>query len=312
MKIIFMGTPDFAAGALEALLEAGHEVTAVVTQPDKPKGRSKELQFPPVKETALKYNIPVLQPVRIKRPEEIENLKQYDADVYVVAAFGQILSQEILDMPKYGCLNIHASLLPKYRGASPIQHVIIEGEEETGITIMQMDAGIDTGDMLYKKSIAIEEDDTYETLHDKLKVLGGEAIVEALELLETGALIPEPQDHSQSSHVTMIAKEMGNIDFTKTAWEIDRLVRGLNPWPSAFTFYKGKQMKVWKVKPQEWNGETEPGTVLEVTKNDIKVACKKGAISILELQLEGKKRMTAHDFLLGVKVQAGDCFTSQR
>jgi len=312
MKIVFMGTPDFAAGALEALIEAGHEVTAVVTQPDKPKGRSKELQFPPVKETAIKYNIPVLQPVRIKRPEEIEILKQYEAEVYVVAAFGQILSQEILDIPKYGCLNIHASLLPKYRGASPIQHVIIEGEEETGITIMQMDAGIDTGDMLYKKSIAIEDEDTYETLHDKLKVLGGEAIVEALELLETGALVPQKQDHSQSSHVKMIAKEMGNIDFTKSAWEIDRLVRGLNPWPSAFTFYKGKQMKVWKVKPLECDEQAEPGIVLEVTRNDIKVACGKGAISITELQLEGKKRMTAHDFLLGVKVQAGDCFASER
>ena len=312
MKIVFMGTPDFAAGALEALLEAGHEVTAVVTQPDKPKGRSKELQFPPVKETAVKHNIPVLQPVRIKRAEEIEILKQYEADVYVVAAFGQILSQEILDMPKYGCLNIHASLLPKYRGASPIQNVIVDGEEETGITIMQMDAGIDTGDMLYKKSIAIEAEDTYETLHDKLKILGGEAIVEALELLETGALVPEKQDHSRSSHVKMITKEMGNIDFTKTAWEIDRLVRGLNPWPSAFTFYKGKQMKVWKVKPQESSMQAEPGTILEVTKNEIVVACGEGAIRILELQLEGKKRMTAHDFLLGVKVQAGDCFASQR
>lgn len=312
MKIVFMGTPDFAAGALEALIKAGHEVTAVVTQPDKPKGRSKELQFPPVKEMAVKYNIPVLQPVRIKRPEEIEVLKQYEAEVYVVAAFGQILSQEILDMPKYGCLNIHASLLPKYRGASPIQHVIIEGEEETGITIMQMDAGIDTGDMLYKKSIVIEDEDTYETLHDKLMVLGGEAIVEALELLETGALVPEKQDHSQSSHVKMIAKEMGNVDFTRNAWEIDRLVRGLNPWPSAFTFYKGKQMKVWKVKPQECNAEAEPGTVLEVTKNDIKVACGEGAIRILELQLEGKKRMSTHDFLLGVKVQVGEKFSSQR
>lgn len=312
MKIVFMGTPDFAAGALEALLEAGHEVTAVVTQPDKAKGRSKELQFPPVKEVAVKYNIPVLQPVRIKRPEEIEILKQYEADIYVVAAFGQILSQEILDMPKYGCLNIHASLLPKYRGASPIQHVIIEGEEETGITIMQMDAGIDTGDMLYKKSIAIEDDDTYETLHDKLMVLGGEAIVEALELLETGALIPEKQDHSTSSHVKMIAKEMGNIDFAKTAWEIDRLVRGLNPWPSAFCFYKGKQLKIWKVKPQECNTKAEPGTVLEVTRNDILVACGEGAIRIWELQLEGKKRMTTHDFLLGVKVQVGELLVSVR
>lgn len=312
MKIVFMGTPEFAAGALEALIEAGHEITAVVTQPDKAKGRSKELQFPPVKETALAHNIPVLQPIRIKRPEEIEELKKYEADIYVVAAFGQILSQEILDMPKYGCLNIHASLLPKYRGASPIQSVILDGEEETGITIMQMDAGIDTGDMLLKKSIGIDAEDTYESLHDKLKVLGGEAIVEALELLETGALVPEKQDHDKSSHVKMITKEMGNIDFAKSAKEIDCLVRGLNPWPSAFTFYKGKQMKIWKVSVEETAVSEAPGTVMQVTKNEIKVACGTGAIAITELQLEGKKRMTAHDFLLGVKVQVGDKFSSQR
>lgn len=312
MKIVFMGTPDFAAGALEALIDAGHEITAVVTQPDKAKGRSKELQFPPVKETALAHNIPVLQPIRIKKPEEIECLKQYEADIYVVAAFGQILSQEILDMPKYGCLNIHASLLPKYRGASPIQSVILDGEEETGITIMQMDAGIDTGDMLLKKSIEIEPDDTYETLHDKLKALGGEAIVEALELLETGALVPEKQNHEQSSHVKMITKEMGNIDFAKPAKEIDCLVRGLNPWPSAFTFYKGKQMKIWKVSVEDVASTDVPGMVTEVTKNEIKVACGSGVIAILELQLEGKKRMTAHDFLLGVKVQVGDLFSRQK
>lgn len=312
MKIVFMGTPDFAAGALEALIEAGHEITAVVTQPDKAKGRSKELQFPPVKETALAHNIPVLQPIRIKKPEEIECLKQYEADIYVVAAFGQILSQEILDMPKYGCLNIHASLLPKYRGASPIQSVILDGEEETGITIMQMDAGIDTGDMLLKKSIEIEPDDTYETLHDKLKALGGEAIVEALELLETGALVPEKQNHEQSSHVKMITKEMGNIDFAKPAKEIDCLVRGLTPWPSAFTFYKGKQMKIWKVSVEDVASTDVPGMVTEVTKNEIKVACGSGVIAILELQIEGKKRMTAHDFLLGVKVQVGDLFSRQK
>ncbi len=312
MKIVFMGTPDFAAAALEALLEAGHEITAVVTQPDKAKGRSKELQFPPVKETALAHNLPVLQPVRIKRPEEIAVLKQYEADIYVVAAFGQILSQEILDIPKYGCLNIHASLLPKYRGASPIQSVILDGEKETGITIMQMDAGIDTGDMLLKKSMEIDSEDTYETLHDKLKVLGGEAIVEALELLETGALVPEKQDHSQSSHVKMITKEMGNIDFTKSAKEIDCLIRGLNPWPSAFTFYKGKQLKIWKATVEEAQNDAVPGTVTEVTKNEIKAACGCGVIAIRELQLEGKKRMAAHDFLLGVKVQVGEQLTFER
>lgn len=312
MKIVFMGTPDFAAGALEALIKAGHEITAVVTQPDKPKGRSKELQFPPVKECALKYNIPVMQPKRIKTPEAIEELKQYEADVFVVAAFGQILSQEILDMPRYGSLNIHASLLPKYRGASPIQSVILEGEKETGITIMQMDAGIDTGDILYTLSVGIEPKDTFETLHDKLMLLGGEAIVEALELLEEGALVAQKQDHSASSHVKMITKEMGNIDFSKTAADVDRLVRGLNPWPSAYTFYKGKQMKIWDVDIQEESVSETPGTVTEVTKHEIRVACGQGTIAIKELQLEGKKRMSTHDFLLGVKVQPGETFCAVR
>lgn len=312
MKIVFMGTPDFAAGALEALIKAGHEITAVVTQPDKAKGRSKELQFPPVKECALAHNIPVMQPVKIKTPEAMAELAKYEADIFIVAAFGQILSQTILDMPKYGSLNIHASLLPKYRGASPIQQVIIDGEEETGITIMQMDAGIDTGDMLYKRSIAIEDTDTYETLHDKLKVLGGEAIVEALELLEDGALVPEPQNEELSSHVTLISKEMGNIDFTKAAVEIERLIRGLNPWPSAYTFYKGKQMKVWEAAVEEKTANALPGTVAEVTKDTIKVACGEGLLCIKSLQLEGKKRMSAHDFLLGVKVQPGEVFTAER
>ncbi len=312
MKIVFMGTPDFAAGALEALIKAGHEITAVVTQPDKAKGRSGQLQYPPVKECAVAHNIPVMQPVKIKTPEAIAQLKQYEADVYVVAAFGQILSQEILDIPKFGSLNIHASLLPKYRGASPIQHVIIDGEEETGVTIMQMDAGVDTGDMLYKKSIVIEDNDTYETLHDKLMVLGGEAIVEALPLIEEGILIPEKQQDEQSCHAGMIRKEMGNIDFNRPAVEIHRLIRGLTPWPSAYTFYKGKQMKVWEVTIEDSTVNAIPGTVTEVTKNTIKVACSEGLLCIMSLQLEGKKRMSTHDFLLGVKIQPGECFTKER
>lgn len=312
MKIVFMGTPDFAAGALKALVEAGHEITAVVTQPDKAKGRSGKLQFTPVKECANAYHIPVMQPERIKRPEAVAQLKQYEADVYVVAAFGQILSQEILDIPKYGCLNIHASLLPKYRGASPIQHVLIDGEKKTGVTIMQMDAGLDTGDMLYKKSVDIEDQDTYETLHDKLMQIGGEAIVEALALLEQGGLKPEKQKDELSCYAKLITKDMGNIDFTKSAAEIDRLVRGLNPWPSAFTFYKGKQMKVWEVSVEEEDMEAEPGTVTEVTKNVIKVAAGKGQVCIASLQLEGKKRMSAHDFLLGVKVLPGEKFATDK
>ena len=306
MKIVFMGTPDFAASALAALIQAGHEVTAVVTQPDKPKGRSKELMPSPVKVCALKYNLPVFQPVRIKRPEAIEELKKYEADIYVVAAFGQILSQEILDMPKYGSVNIHASLLPMYRGASPIQHVIIDGEEKTGITIMQMDAGIDTGDMLYKKEVIIENTDNFETLHDKLAVAGAQAIVEALPLLEAGKLTPEKQKEEESSHVTMIEKEMGRLDFTKDAVVLDRLIRGLNPWPSAFTAYKGKQLKVWEAYVEDAEVNAACGEIVEVTKREIKVCTGKGLLCITSLQLEGKKRMSTHDFLLGVKVAPGE------
>lgn len=307
MKIVFMGTPDFAVGALEALVKAGHEITAVVTQPDKAKGRSGQLQFPPVKEFAVSHNIPVFQPVRIKTPEAISELKKYPADIFVVAAFGQILSKEILEMPKYGCINIHASLLPKYRGASPIQHVILDGEAMTGVTIMQMDEGLDTGDMLYKKEIPIEDTDTFETLHDKLMVLGGQAVTEALPLLEQGALVPEKQNDEKSCYASLIRKEMGKIDFTKNTGVIDRLIRGMNPWPSAFTFYKGKQMKIWKACPITGNVDAaQPGTVISVDKDGFEVRTGDGALRILELQLEGKKRMSAHDFLLGVKVQTGD------
>ncbi len=312
MKIVFMGTPDFAAGALEALIKAGHEITAVVTQPDKAKGRSKELQFPPVKECALHHNIPVFQPVKIKTAEAVAELRKYEADIYIVAAFGQILSQEILDIPKYGCLNIHASLLPKYRGASPIQHVIIDGEAQTGVTIMQMDAGLDTGDMLYKKAVTIADNDTFETLHDKLMVLGGEAIVEALPLLESGMLTAEKQESEKSCYASLISKTMGLIDFNKDALTIDRLIRGMNPWPSAYTSYKGKQLKIWKAVPigageaQEYAKGAVPGSVVKVAKDSFEVATGNGVLQILELQLEGKKRMSTHDFLLGVKVAVGE------
>lgn len=313
MKIVFMGTPDFAVGAMEALLEAGHEITLAVTQPDKAKGRSGQLQAPPVKECAVRHHIPVLQPRRIKTPEAMAELGKYEADVYIVAAFGQILSQEILDMPKYGCLNIHASLLPKYRGASPIQHAIIDGETETGVTIMQMDAGIDTGDMLYKKKIPIEDTDTWQTLHDKLAVLGGEAIKEALALLEQGRLVPEKQDDAASCHAPLIEKQMGHLDFAGGAVELDRLIRGVTPWPSAYTSYKGKQLKIWRAEPVD-NAETvqgaaaqsAPGTILGVDKDSVLISCGQGALRVLELQLEGKKRMSAHDFLLGVRLEPGE------
>lgn len=306
MKILFMGTPDYAAAALEALIQAGHEIVAVATQPDKAKGRSKTLQFSPVKETALKYGISILQPEKIKTAESVEILKEYKADVFVVAAFGQILSAEILNMPKFGSINIHASLLPKYRGASPIQNVILDGETKTGITIIQMDEGIDTGAMLYKKELFIEETDTTATLYDKLKVLGGEAIVEAMELLEKNELVATNQNHEEASYVKMITKEMGKIDFSKSALEINRLVRGMNPWPSAFTTFRGKQLKIWETKVVWEECLENPGTIIEVTKEYIKVATGSGALLLLSLQLEGKKRMSCRDFLLGVKVEQGE------
>ncbi len=307
MKIVFMGTPDYAVGALEALIQAGHEITAVVTQPDKARGRSGSLQYPPVKECALAHGIAVFQPERVKRPECVETLQSYEADVFVVAAFGQILSQEILDMPRLGCLNIHASLLPKYRGASPIQQVILDGETQTGVTIMQMDIGVDTGDILYQKTLPIERQDTCQSLYGKLTTLGGQAIVEALELLEQGALTPRKQRDEDSSHVKLITKEMGRIDFSRDALSIERLIHGMNPWPSAYTFYHGKQMKIWEaVALEEHEAALEPGTIAAVSKQDFTVATGQGTLRVQELQLEGKKRMSAHDFLLGVRLAPGE------
>ena len=308
MKIVFMGTPEYAAAALEAMVSAGHEVVAAVTQPDKAKGRSKTLIPPPETVCAGRHGIPVLQPRRIKKPEAVAELKQYPADVYVVAAFGQILSQEILDMPPCGCLNIHASLLPGYRGASPIQHVILNGEKKTGITIMQMDAGIDTGDILYRKEIPILADDNYETLHDKLAALGGRAITEALALLEQGKLIPEKQREDLSCYAPLIGKEMGELDFSQSAAALDRRIRAMTPWPSAYTSYQGKQLKIWRAEP-DFSVNTygmKSGEILSVDKDSVTVAAGEGALRICELQLEGRKRMTAHDFLLGVRMQPGE------
>lgn len=294
-------------GALEALIGAGHEIAAAVTQPDKAKGRSGSLQYSPVKECALKHGIPVFQPERVKRPEAVETLRSYEADVFVVAAFGQILSREILDMPRLGCLNIHASLLPRYRGASPIQHAIIDGEERTGITIMQMDAGIDTGDILYQKELPIDRRDTSQSLYDKLTVLGGQTIVEALKLLEQGMLVPRKQREEESCYVKMITKEMGRIDFSRDALSIERLVRGMIPWPSAYTLFRGKQMKIWEAVALEGDvSGLAAGTVSAVGKEDFTVVTGRGFLQIRELQLEGKKRMSAHDFLLGMRVTPGE------
>ena len=306
MRIVFMGTPDFAVGTLEALIGAGHEILMVVTQPDKPKGRSGQTVPTPVKVCALEHGITVFQPERVKRPEAVEELKKQNADLFVVAAFGQILSQEILDMPRLGCLNVHASLLPKYRGASPIQHVILDGEEKTGITIMQMNAGLDTGDILYQKEIVIREDETYESLEQALMKLGGETIVEALTLLEQGRLKATPQDDEKSNYAPLIKKEMGRIDFNRDAFALDRQIRGMNPWPSAYTTWRGKQLKLWRARPKETEKLGAPGEVIEVSKDRFTVATGRGVLDIWEVQLEGKKRMSSRDFLLGVQLKPGD------
>lgn len=313
MKIVFMGTPDFSVGALEALVAAGHEVTAVVTQPDKAKGRSGQMQFPPVKECALKYNIPVFQPVKIKTPESVEILKTYEADVFVVAAFGQILSKEILTMPRLGCINIHASLLPKYRGSSPINWCIINGEKETGVTIMQMDEGVDTGDILSIEKVAIADNETAESLFEKLSKVGAKLIVDTLVRLERGEITPVKQNDVESSHTKMMSKSLGRIDWRKSAEEIERFVRGLNSWPSAYTYINGKSVKLWRceVADREFEGKEKAGEILNVTKDSVEVACGKGILRICELQLEGKKRMETKAFLLGNQWKAGMCFDAR-
>ena len=267
MKIVYMGTPDFAVGPLEAMVEAGYEITAVVTQPDKPKGRSDKLIPSPVKECALRYGIPVLTPKKIKAPEAVEELKKYEADLFVVAAFGQILSEEILTMPRLGCINIHASLLPKYRGAAPIQWSIIDGEKETGITIMQMDKGLDTGDILFQKVVPILDTDTGESLFDKLAEVGARFLVEVLPDIEAGNIHPIKQDEEKSTYAKMLSKAIGEIDWSKAADTIEHLVRGLNSWPSAYTRLNGKQLKLWQ-SHVVLGIDKEPGTVCEVTKDE--------------------------------------------
>lgn len=320
MKIVFMGTPDFAVGALEAIIDAGYQVTAVVTQPDKPKGRGKEIQISPVKKCALAHGIPVLQPVKIRTAEEVKRLRAYEADIFVVAAFGQILSEEILNMPSFGCVNIHASLLPKYRGAGPIQWAIIDGEKETGVTIMQMDKGIDTGDMLFKTVVPIDERETGDSLHDKLAAAGAKLIVEALSKIECGEVRPQKQNDADACYAKMLKKSMGKIDWNQSADVLDRLIRGLISWPGAFTVFRGKILKIWKEEavceePEMWGAQTgseepgeseEPGTVVKVGKDAFYVRAGEGFLKVLEVQPEGKKRMAVRDFLLGYPVKTGE------
>ncbi len=309
MKIIYMGTPDFAVAPLEAILKAGHEVTAVVTQPDRQKGRGREVQYSPVKECALSYGIPVLQPLKIKEEDAVEELRKYPADIFVVAAFGQLLSEEILNMPRLGCINIHASLLPAYRGAAPIQWCVINGEEKTGVTIMQMAKGMDTGDILLQKEVVLDEKETGGSLFDRLMETGAELIVEVLPKIEAGELTPVVQKEELATYAGKITKDMGNIDFAKSAVTIERLIRGLNPWPSAFTHYKGKILKIWEadVVSECANAENPvPGTVIAMDKESFTLATGEGALRIRSLQPEGKKRMSCAEFMRGYEIKVGE------
>lgn len=307
LKTIFMGTPDFAVPCLE-VLQAKTEVLAVITQPDRPKGRGHNLQASPVKQKALEYNLPVLQPEKIKTEEFTAELERLQPDLIVVVAFGQILSQRILNIPPLGCVNVHASLLPRYRGAAPIHWSIINGEKETGVTTMLMDAGLDTGDMLLKDKVTITEEMTTEELHDQLMAMGGKLLAETIDGLANGTITPEKQDDSISNYAGMLNKETGHIDWSKSAVEIHNLIRGLNSWPVAWSMNDGKNYKFWRTKVENRNSDKAPGTVVELRKNSFCLATGEGLLEVLEIQPPSKKRMSAGDLLRGHGVAVGDIF----
>ena len=308
MRIVFMGTPDFAVGSLQALCESGkHEILAVVTQPDRPKGRGNKLLQTPVKEYALAQGLTVYQPQKVKTPEFVELLHELQPELIVVAAFGQFLSKEILELPKYGCINVHASLLPKYRGAAPIQYAIIKGEKESGVTIMQMDIGMDTGAMLDKVVVPIAENTTMGELHDALREQGAALLLEVIDKIATGTAVAEPQDDVQATYATLLDRSMEHIDWSKTAQEVHNLIRGFNPAPSTFTkLPNGKSLKIWGSKITDKSSTAAAGTVIETGKHSFFVACGEGVLEITEVQPESKKRMPAQVFLNGRGVQEGD------
>lgn len=308
MRIVFMGTPDFAVGSLQALCESGkHEILAVVTQPDRPKGRGNKLLQTPVKEYALAQGLTVYQPQKVKTPEFVELLHELQPELIVVAAFGQFLSKEILELPKYGCINVHASLLPKYRGAAPIQYAIIKGEKESGVTIMQMDIGMDTGAMLDKVVVPIAENTTMGELHDALREQGATLLLQVIDKIAAGTAVAEPQDNEQATYATLLDRSMEHIDWSKTAQEVHNLIRGFNPTPSTFTkLPNGKSLKIWGSKMTDKNSAAAAGTVIETGKHSFFVACGEGVLEITEVQPESKKRMPAQVFLNGRGVQEGD------
>ena len=308
MKVIFMGTPDFAVYSLKALLTE-HEVLAVVTQPDKPKGRGKKVLFPPVKEFALEQGLAVHQPPKVREEEFVELLRSYQPDVIAVTAFGQILPESILSLPKYGCINVHGSLLPKYRGAAPMQWAIIDGEETTGITTMYMAKGMDTGDMLLKTEIPLSQEDNFATVHDKLAQAGADLLLETLKGLEAGTLERHPQDHALATHAPMLTKETGHILWEeKTGQEIINLMRGLSPAPGAFTIYEDAPLKIFGASIVEDSDDftgASPGEVVAVNKKSFVVRTRDAALEILEVQAQGGKRMATDAYLRGHEMKTG-------
>lgn len=299
MKIVFMGTPEFAVPCLQKIIDEGHEVLGVVTQPDKPKGRGKKLSIPPVKELALKYDIPVYQPIKAREESFVKTLKEINPELIVVVAFGQILPKSILDIPKFGCINVHASLLPKYRGAAPLNWVIINGEEKTGVTTMYMDEGLDTGDMILKSEIPLDDEITAGELHDKMMIDGAQVLKETIDLISQGKAPREKQDDENTCYSTIMDKSLGNIDWKKPAKEIHNLIRGVNPWPSAYTSYENQIMKIWKTKVLNEKSNKEPGTIISVDKEGIKVCTGDKLILISEIQMSGKKRMIVSEYIKG-------------
>lgn len=306
LRVIFMGTPQFACPTLQRLIDRGDEIPAVVTQPDRPKGRGQKSVPPPVKELAERHGLPVLQPIKVRAPEFIDSVREMNPDVVVVVAFGQILPKALLEIPRYGCINVHASLLPRYRGAAPLNWCIINGEIETGVTTMLMDVGLDTGDMLLKKATPIDPDEDTSSLHDRLSLIGADLLHETLDLLVQGKLVPEKQDDALSCYAPMLKKEDGLIDWTRDARTIRNLVRGMTPWPGAFTYLDGKLVKVYRARIGE--GKGTPGTVLAAGRDGIEVACGGGSLLLDELQLEGKKRLPVRDFLAGCRITPGTAF----
>ena len=304
MRIIFMGTPEFAAPAIDSLIAAGHEIAAVFSQPDKPKGRGYAMTPPPVKVKALEHGVPVYQPTSMRDGEALKIFHAIKPDVGVVIAYGKILPQEILDSPKYGCINVHASLLPKYRGAAPIQWSVIDGEPKTGVTTMQMDAGLDTGDMLLRSETEIQPDETAGELHDRLSAMGAELIVRTLDALAKGELRPEKQDDSRSCYAKMLTKELCAVDWSRSAREIHNRIRGLSPWPVATAVLEGKKLKIHRSAVSDMEApEAECGEIISF--DPLTVKCGSGAVELLEIQAEGKQRMFSADYLRGHKIDLG-------